>query len=634
MSATETDITDPFRDVRTGHLVKQSPETDEYEIWFRYTTEMVGMLRKGSFVAVENFDSHSDSNAKRFSLLEVMEAYPVHHALEGSRGSVDSAYPGFVMEAAKSASLDWEQSEPVEHTTVIMCTAHRSGRELRVRRGEGVEIGDEDSIPQIGEEARLLTNEMLSMVVNGDLAETGRPTFQPGSLRLDEEVPYHLDIEGLLKTHFGVFGFTGAGKSNLISTMVGGILSEGESETLVLADLMGEYTALLADLIHRHENSLIVATGENSLPGGEATGRYLRGEGSVENAVEGIIDTLLVPRELEGQVPDGYKPVLTNILEEGKVKVLRVDRITAGSVRNEFEQAQTRSGATTYQLVELRMEDELPEEDEQPVTESNLEEIYRILERVIEHGEVPQDPGDWNAQGQIGGGPPGFATDDTQNVTPSQSADFREFRQLISSQLDDLRAGGAQHTISRGELLELMDEDEPGIVVLQSDFGDELKDETRRLMRAKFAQRRREGRSRPMVSFILDEADEFIPSNTSDESTTRVRSAVETLARRGRKFGVGIGIATQRATYLDTNIMAQPHTYMISKLPREADRDRVGEAFGLGEEMLDRTLEFNTGEWLTVSYEAAGIDGFPIPVSFENANERIRSHLESVSGDE
>ena len=54
-----------------------------------------------------------------------------------------------------------------------------------------------------------------------------------------------------------------------------------------------------------------------------------------------------------------------------------------------------------------------------------------------------------------------------------------------------------------------------------------------------------------------------------------------TIARRGRKFGLSIRIATQRITYLNTNIMAQPHTYFVSKLPRREDRERVAEAFGL-----------------------------------------------------
>jgi uncharacterized protein len=67
------------------------------------------------------------------------------------------------------------------------------------------------------------------------------------------------------------------------------------------------------------------------------------------------------------------------------------------------------------------------------------------------------------------------------------------------------------------------------------------------------------------------------------------------LARRGRKFGLGVGIATQRVTYLNKSTMAQPHTYFVSELPRTSDRDRITDAFGIGEEMFRQTFKFRRG---------------------------------------
>ncbi|WP_198649052.1 hypothetical protein [Cyanothece sp. BG0011] len=48
----------------------------------------------------------------------------------------------------------------------------------------------------------------------------------------------------------------------------------------------------------------------------------------------------------------------------------------------------------------------------------------------------------------------------------------------------------------------------------------------------------------------------------------------------------------QRRTYLDTSILAQPHTYFVSKLPRKSDQDRIREAFGISEEMFRQTVKF------------------------------------------
>ena len=104
--------------------------------------------------------------------------------------------------------------------------------------------------------------------------------------------------------------------------------------------------------------------------------------------------------------------------------------------------------------------------------------------------------------------------------------------------------------------------------------------------------------------------------------------------RRGRKFGIGLGIATQRIRYLDTTIMSQPHTYFISKLPRVTDRAAVAEAFGLDDEMLNQTLKFMKGQWLLVSHGATGLEAVPLPIKVDDANKRIACFLDSDEGSE
>jgi hypothetical protein len=141
-----------------------------------------------------------------------------------------------------------------------------------------------------------------------------------------------------------------------------------------------------------------------------------------------------------------------------------------------------------------------------------------------------------------------------------------------------------------------------------------------------YSERRRRGTNAPLTLFVFDEADDYIPldpKGTYSQST----QAVETLARRGRKFGLGVLIATQRVTYLNTNIMAQPHTYFISKLPRASDRQRVTEAFGIPEDMLRETFKFRKGDWLIISHDATGLAGVPIPVHAVNAEDRLREEL-------
>src|SRR5207249_2504404 len=99
----------------------------------------------------------------------------------------------------------------------------------------------------------------------------------------------------------------------------------------------------------------------------------------------------------------------------------------------------------------------------------------------------------------------------------------------------------------------------PSLVIVQCNRDDELRSVGAQIVNSVFDERRRVGRIAPSVLFIFDEADEFIPSESEKRGPTYVesRDAVTILARRGRKFGLGVGIATQRVAYLDTSIMAQ-----------------------------------------------------------------------------
>ena len=148
--------------------------------------------------------------------------------------------------------------------------------------------------------------------------------------------------------------------------------------------------------------------------------------------------------------------------------------------------------------------------------------------------------------------------------------------------------------------------------------------------------RRRTGHISPPVSFVFDEADSFIPysAKSEEEETLRSKRIVQEIARRGRKYGLGIGIATQRIVNLDTTVLGQPHTYFVSKLPRQVDRQRIQEAFGVTDETLKQTFRFRKGEWLLVSFDATGAEGLPIPVRVPDANQRIIKFLDGFNSAE
>jgi hypothetical protein len=140
--------------------------------------------------------------------------------------------------------------------------------------------------------------------------------------------------------------------------------------------------------------------------------------------------------------------------------------------------------------------------------------------------------------------------------------------------------------------------------------------------------RRRDGILDPATIFIFDEADIFIPgqaANATDEEKDAIRSSKKiatTLARRGRKYGLGLGIATQRITYLDTSILAQIGSYFVGRLPRMSDRQKITEGFGIEKDSLQSGIR-DVGDWVVLSHTAVGDRGAPLPVHFNNADERV-----------
>jgi len=168
-------------------------------------------------------------------------------------------------------------------------------------------------------------------------------------------------------------------------------------------------------------------------------------------------------------------------------------------------------------------------------------------------------------------------------------------------------------------------------MIFQAHDPDALREFAAMLAGIVYESRRKTGQIKPLVSFIFDEADEFIPGQATNDSQRSTKAAAMTLARRGRKFGLGIGIATQRIANLDVNTLAQPHTYFISKLPRAYDRQTIASAFGISEDMFRQTFKFKKGDWLLASYDAAGLEAIPIPIHTEDADKQVLSFVERIA---
>lgn len=605
-----------FVDKLTGILmrVEEDPVTRyRYEIWFDYTRKAINTIAEGAMLAVPNFAG--DGQETHYSILEVTGILPVHYALGDGVGG----YPGFVQEAARNAGQDWVTQDDVssEDTTKIRCVAVPTNLEIveeaLSRNGSAPNVEEESNLPMVGHEVRLLDPSTTEHVTNRALDLETENVIQIGTLVRDEGVQAYLRVEELIKVHFGIFGFTGSGKSNLLSTLIRKLLTEsknpvtGEEEPvkIVIFDLMSEYTGLLLDRLVEQEGGFLVNIGTQSMP--ESVLVYYE-DASKENwkrATMDLVNSTVLPKALKKRQSELYRPT-ARLLRAKKVLFVRPQQQTIGQVLKQ-KQGDYLKGSLGNSKTPLRnlVRDLTQQYQSTTLGREALNEIEETLQK--------------------------FEDENNLTKTASQNLDeLREDLKQMASQPQESVPEAAQ--IGTNEIVDILnDETSSALLVFQSHDPDALRDYAAMLAGVAYESRRKVGQITPLVSFVFDEADEFIPGQAGNDSQKKTKAAIMTLARRGRKFGLGMGIATQRIIYLDTNILAQPHTYFVSKLPRASDRQRIAEAFGISEEMFRQTFKFKKGDWLLASYDAAGLEAIPIPIHAENADEKILAFVEQKS---
>ena len=63
---------------------------------------------------------------------------------------------------------------------------------------------------------------------------------------------------------------------------------------------------------------------------------------------------------------------------------------------------------------------------------------------------------------------------------------------------------------------------------------------------------------------------------------------------------------------MNVSALQQVHSYFINILPRIYDRMTVADAFAVSYDLLDKTLDLETGQWLFVSYKATKRKNVPV----------------------
>jgi uncharacterized protein len=601
----------PFDDDRfhgaRAVLVRVRPDEQgrfQFELWTQYTRAGLNQMQVGDLVAVENYSPPSGA-VRTYSILTLSEVLPTHFAAQGT-----DAYPGHVFESMQSIREDFElqDNRAVHATTVIVARAVSTGLQFSFDPTGGLlpPITEERNVPMTGAEVRPLNRQMVDSIVNRGIPPG---ELSPLSLKRFPEISVRLDVQALLTTHFGIFGFTGAGKSNFVSSLTASLTGpSGPGANVVLFDPSDEYLALLIDrFVVNPELMLYVNVGTDSLPGPVVNALGLPGEPPA-----GIVDMLRGQLKLPPTLmarPGAEERVRTGL---GRVvprtRIAVPESSVADTVRDAlFETIPPLAGPEAREGLSQAVRTWTDHREGLPITVDSIR-------AAADFARPPASP----VRAQI----TALVPEGTKRMTAMSALDraVRALDRLANSMAVVPPAG----MLSIQDLITQLNDDQTGRVVIITGRRDsDLKLFGKVLGEELYESRRIVGRRTPYTVFIFDEADLFLPNDENDDITAAIRETCVTIARRGRKFGLGIGLATQRVTHLDTHVMGNLHTYFVSKLPRASDRGRVAEAFGIGEEQLAPTFSFRPGNWLVLSHDATGLKGVPIPVTARDAVERI-----------
>jgi hypothetical protein len=82
------------------------------------------------------------------------------------------------------------------------------------------------------------------------------------------------------------------------------------------------------------------------------------------------------------------------------------------------------------------------------------------------------------------------------------------------------------------------------------------------------------------IAVVCEEAHRYIPTDQS-QAFGPTRTAIGRIAKEGRKYGVSLGIVTQRPSELDATVLSQCSTMFAMRLSNEADKAIVRSAVGV-----------------------------------------------------
>jgi DNA helicase HerA-like ATPase len=535
----------------------------------RFSYSVLDKLYFPNFIAIER----TVDGETRYVIYEVVGVSPTHYQLPG----IDASMPTLLRkEYLDTIKESWGKSQETWIDLAAIPTSYVARMD-----GGNLEFVRAPHVPLPGARAFLLSKdavEKLVCVAGGERIGT----------MAGFDLPFTVSMDNLIRYHCGFFAFTGSGKSNLASSLVRTALSCDPSLTVVVFDIAGEYAVNLLDLLG--ENAKVMST-----EGFDSEDEFVNSQ-AIPESLEDSVGREAVEKALRKVYSRGVERV--SLQEAGGVDLVWIETLLQSTVDNARTGAtpaklgMSKLSAAFYEKRGLRPGTRLTELDDEARKELALL-LKEISEKVNERAGLRADLDLIIDMLETGD----FGTALAPKLTPESLAEL----------------------LARGKAARLN-------VIYMPDPLQARATVERLIKRLLFLKKKVGNKQRVLV--VLDEAQEYIPDErTEREHTAQSNIAVEQLLRQGRKYRLHCWMATQRVARLNVNALQQLHSYFVSTLPRMYDRMVIADAFALPYEVLERSAELGTGEWLFVSFKATKQRNVPVFLKTENNEARVAASL-------
>ena len=408
--------------------------------------------------------------------------------------------------------------------------------------------------PQSGKQIFLADDEMLSNILSRKRrGQPGSATIGSLLTRAPGAVPIVLSVKDLVSTHLAIIASTGAGKSYLASVIIEELMQPHNKACVLIIDPHGEYGTLdqIANFPHFSEQS-----------DGDRRDRFIASSASAERS----------EAHFNPSVPSGAPQVASysaqvKVYKPEQVKV-RISTLDMGDMRHLL----TEMTEKQQYLLSRALRKVKEGRNGAPWGASDLKNAIKA---------VSKQKGDDDSDG----------ADDSSTV---HALTWRIEQRFVNSfTFDDMQHLDLREIFKPGQctVLQLNEIDERDQQVIVATL-------LRRLNKARMDTERGKVHSGESylpypVFVLLEEAHHFAPGGVEVVST----SILKQVLAEGRKFGIGVGLISQRPGKLDADVLSQCQTQCIMRIVNEIDQKSVAAAIeGVGRDLLDNLPALSKGQ--------------------------------------